>query len=235
MAVKIGVVPINDENTKEIFIKEEYLNAILNVGAIPYLIPRTVDTKLLDQVCEDMDGFLFTGGDDVNPCLYGEKKMPYCGEISPCRDMQESYLIKKLIEIDKPLLAICRGCQMLNVAMGGTLYQDIGNEIPGIKLNHRQKEPYFNVVHKVNIKKDSKLYEAINKEEIEVNTIHHQCINKFSDKVKVVAVSEDGIVEGIEIVGKKFMVGVQWHPEKLYKIDENSNNIFKLLIKYCES
>lgn len=234
MVAKVGVVPLNDQNTKETFIKEEYLNAILDSNAIPYLIPRTLDFKLLDQVCTDMDGFLFTGGSDINPHLYGEKRKSFCGEISPTRDKQEIYMLNKLIKLDKPILAICRGCQLLNVAVGGTLFQDIVHQVPGIKLNHKQEEPYEVPIHKVKIKKDSKLFEAINKEIINVNTIHHQCIHEHSSNVKVTAISEDGLVEGIELKNKKFIVGVQWHPEKLFEVDKNSSNIFKLFIRYCE-
>ena len=138
--------------------------------------------------------------------------------------------MKKMFKLDKPILGICRGMQLLNVVCGGTLYQDIPSQID-TEIIHKQGKPYDKGTHEVYIKKHSKLYNKLQKDKICVNTLHHQCVKDLGKDVMPVAVAPDDIVEAIEIAGCKFALGVQWHPEFLYKNDENSRKIFELFIE----
>ena len=141
-------------------------------------------------------------------------------------------LLERLINMDKPLLGICRGLQILNVVMGGSLYQDIQTERGHkITLTHKQKHPYNKGTHKVEIFKDTILYECIQKESMLVNSLHHQGIRKKGTDIKINAMATDGLIEGIEIEKAKMAIAVQWHPEFLYKNDESSQKLFDLLVK----
>ena len=141
----------------------------------------------------------------------------------------ESYILKKSVELDKPVLGICRGIQFMNACFGGTLYQDLDKEFNS-SIDHHMTPPYDRAVHEVNIRKDSLLYSILGKEKIGVNSYHHQAIKDLSPEFANSAISEDGIVEGIEMPSKRFIVGVQWHPELTYLCDENSQKIIKAFV-----
>ena len=232
MRAKIGVLPLYDSEKDSLWMVPGYMNGIIKAGGVPYILPLTTDNNILKEVCDEMDGFLFTGGQDVNPLLYTDKIQYYCNEICFERDEEEKFLIERLINMDKPLLGICRGIQILNVVMGGTLYQDIPTERGHkITLNHKQGHPYSEGTHKVEIFKDTMLYECIQKETLLVNSLHHQGIRKKAPNVKINAMATDGLIEGIEIEKTKMAMAVQWHPEFLYKNDESSQKLFNLLVR----
>lgn len=180
------------------------------------------------------DGFLLTGGQDINPKLYNEEKKEYCGDIYQDRDYMEVIALKTLIEKDKPLLAVCRGFQLLNALLGGTLYQDLKfDKNKGIDSCHIDKKNVFNLSHKVRVVDNSLLADIINKESLGVNSIHHQGIKGLAPVLKEAAISEDGLIESIYMEGKKFILGVQWHPELLYIKFEDHYKIFKKFIESC--
>ena len=234
MKVKIGVTPLFKADKKIWWMVPGYMEAILKVGGIPIMIPLTDDKEILDEIFNNVDGFLFTGGQDINPQLYNEEKKEMCGYQCDTRDNQEVYLMRKALELDKPLLGICRGVQLLNVVTGGTLYQDIGTEINrGIKLVHKQKHPYNKGTHEVNIQKGTILYDALGKEKLIVNSLHHQGIKTIRNDVAVNAVATDGLIEGIEIPKAKFAMAVQWHPEFMFCEDKFQEKIFSLLVESC--
>jgi putative glutamine amidotransferase len=226
----IGVMPLWDDEKDSIWMLPGYFDGINQAGAIPIMLPFSEDEQEIDQLIKMCDGFLFTGGHDVSPELYNEK--PLDGLVSSCikRDKMESYILKKVIKLDKPILGICRGIQFINAALGGTLYQDIPKQYE-TETEHHQNPPYDVPVHKVNVVKDSPLYKCINTEVMDVNSYHHQAVKDLAPNLKEMAVSEDGLVEAVYMPELRFLWAVQWHPEFSYKTDENSRKIFKAFIE----
>ena len=211
----IGVVPLWDEEKDSLWMLPGYMDGIERAGALPVMLPLTTDKPALEQICGAFDGLLFTGGQDVSPSLYGEEKKEYCGEICTLRE-----------EMDKPAFGICRGIQFFNAFFGGTLYQDLNTQYKGVlPQGHQQKQPYDKPSHKVKIKQGSPLHTLLGEEEIAVNSCHHQGVKELSSGLVCMATSEDGIVEGVYIPGRKFAWAVQWHPE--YSLnDEYSRKLF---------
>lgn len=193
------------------------------------MLPLTTDYKIIQRLVENFDGFLLTGGQDVSPKLYGEEILSECGQINQQRDKMEQILIKQVIELDKPMLGICRGIQILNAVLGGTLYQDLPMQYSS-EIDHHMTPPYDRVVHKVILNEETPLYSILNVKEIGVNSYHHQAIKDLSEKLEIAAVSEDGIIEGVYMPGKKFVLATQWHPELSYLKDENSMKIFNAFV-----
>ncbi len=226
----IGVMPLWDDEKESIWMLPGYFDGINQAGAIPIMFPFTEDKQELDQLINMCDGFLFTGGHDVSPKLYNEN--PLDGLVSCCmkRDKMESYILKKTIQINKPILGICRGIQFINAALGGTLYQNLPTQYE-TETEHHQNPPYDVPVHKVKVIKDSPLYKCLNSELLDVNSYHHQAVKDLAPNLKVMAVSEDGLVEAVYMPELRFLWAVQWHPEFSYKTDDNSRKIFKAFIE----
>ena len=225
----IGIVPLVDYKKESYWMLPGYMQGILEAGGLPVMLPLTDDMDLIRQMVSVCDGFLFTGGHDVSPELYGEEKLLQCGKCSPERDRMETVLLHEILCADKPLLGICRGIQFLNAALGGTLYQDIPVQVKP-KTEHHQTPPYDIPVHEVWIKEGTALYDLLGTPRIKVNSYHHQAIKDLSSQLKVMAVSEDGLIEGVYMPEKKFIWAVQWHPEFSYRSDENSRKIFHAFI-----
>ena len=193
----------------------DYTRCIELAGAVPVIIPLLSDLSKLHTLLDKLDGILVIGGNDVGPELYGERNR-YCGTIIPERDQQDMEICRYIVNsTEKPLLAICRGTQILNVALGGTLYQDIEKDAD--KLKHSGNNyPIYYPWHKVLISDSSRLKTIFHKTEIAVNSYHHQAIAIPGNGLIVSAQSaEDGVIEGIELPGNRFIVGVQWHPEMM--------------------
>lgn len=230
----VGVTALFDDEKDSIWMLPSYLDAITDAGGIPVILPIIDNEEDIKVLVNKFDGFILSGGQDINPEIYNEKKSDHCGNINYARDKMEKSLLNEIINMDKPLLAICRGFQLLNSYLGGGLYQDIkidkNNNNESI---HRQEKPYNKATHKVKIKKESLLFDIIKKEEIMVNSMHHQAIKKVSPNVIDAAISEDGIVESIYMKNRRFVLGVQWHPELLYKEYNEQSNIFKEFLKSC--
>ncbi len=231
----IAVTALFDDEKKNIWMLSEYLNAIIDAGGIPIILPLIDNREDIQELANKFDGFLLTGGQDINPKIYNEEKTNHCGYINDYRDTMEKILLEEILKIDKPILAICRGFQLLNSSLGGKLYQDINIERnSGESSFHRQEKPYNKPAHKVILKEDSLLYKIVNKNEISVNSMHHQGIKVLSEKVREAAISEDNIIESIYLEDRKFVLGVQWHPECLYKDFEDQFLIFKAFISSCK-
>jgi putative glutamine amidotransferase len=208
---------------------QDVAKSILLSGGIPYILPYTQDPATLDQVIDLIDGLLLSGGVDIDPTLFGEEPIPGLGEIMPERDELEFSLIKRALKVDLPILAICRGIQMLNVAAGGNMYQDIYNQKSNL-LQHSQRAPRTHLSHFVQIKKDSKLHSITGTSKFKVNSFHHQAVKEPAPGFIISAISSDGVVEAIESRQHKYVVGVQWHPEFLTSVDEVSKGIFESFI-----
>jgi len=225
----IGVMPLYDETRESLWMLPGYMEAVEYAGGVPVMLPLTEDRENIYRLCDACDGFLFTGGHDVNPAVYGAQKSPACGEACDARDRMEQILFTRVLELDKPILGICRGIQIINAFLGGTLYQDIPTEHP-TSVEHHQTPPYDRPVHKVAICPDTPLRELLGVDELEVNSYHHQAIQEKAETLVPMAISEDGLIEAVYHPGKRFLWAVQWHPEFSWKVDENSRRIVKAFV-----
>lgn len=231
----IGVLPLYDSNKDSYWMLPDYMKAIENAGGIPCMLPLTTDVNIIATLANVFDGFLFTGGHDINPKLYDEKVEDICGEWCDERDIMESHLFKKVVELDKPAFGICRGLQLFNVLLGGTLYQDIPTQLD-VKntVNHKQNPPYSNLVHHIHIERDNLFHRIIQTDVIKVNSYHHQGIKTISDQLTAVAKAEDGLIESVVMQNKKFILAVQWHPEFSYEVDGYSKKLFLEFVNSCK-
>lgn len=208
-------------------LRENYCNAVINAGAIPF--PLTHDLDLTDDYLSLIDGLLITGGGhDVDPKLYGVSKIHPTVKLKPRRTLFEKDMATKVLQKNLPLLGICGGEQILNVALGGTLIQHIPDEVPNA-LDHRQSQKRDEASHGIKIEKGTLLHQIVGTEELFVNSVHHQAVKDPAPGVIVNARASDGVIEGIEAPGYRFCLGVQWHPE--FTITPEETLIFKAFIK----
>lgn len=228
----IGVMPLYDDEKKSYWMLPGYIKALEKCGAIPIILPLTSDKEELNYFINICDGFLLTGGHDVNPKVYGEVAREKCGVICTDRDEMEAIILEESVKNDKRILGICRGIQFMNAYYGGSLYQDLDTEFKS-DLEHHMNPPYDVPIHKVKIIKDTPLSKIINNEIYAVNSYHHQGIKDLSPDFRAMAIAEDGLIEGIYMPNKSFVLGIQWHPEFAYLVDENSLKIFKAFVDAC--
>ncbi len=219
-----------------------YINAIKKAGGVPLVIPMTSDSTELARVLGVIDGLVMTGGEDVDPLKnYGEEPLRAMGEIAPKRDAFDMLLAKMAVARGVPVLGICRGCQVLNVAFGGTLYQDIPSQVPTSTVKHRQSAPREYGTHSIHIESGSVLHSLLLVDSIAVNSYHHQAVKDIAPCFKVTARSSDGIVEAIEPIGAarkdvKNVLGVQFHPEGLVSAgDDTFLPLFNWLINIVKN
>lgn len=228
----IGVVPLVDEERESLWMLPAYMEGIETAGGIPVMMPLTNDEAVLGQLSDTLDGFLFTGGQDVNPALYGEKAVKQCGESCLKRDSMEKLLLSIAIREEKPVLGICRGIQLINAALGGTLYQDLPTEHPS-ELEHHQKPPYDAPSHRVELVTHTPLFTLLGRETMEVNSYHHQAVRKLAPALEPMAYAEDGLIEAVWMPEHRFLWAVQWHPEYNYKVSAESRKLFKKFADTC--
>ena len=218
-------------------IKENYLSvplenihAVTKFGGVPLILPN-VEEDAASTMAELLDGLLLTGGGDIDPTLFGEEPHPKLGNVIPERDVFELALIQKMLEINKPILGICRGAQIVNIAVGGDMYQDIYAQINHELLQHVQKAHRSHLSHFVQVKKGSLLEKIAQTDKFKVNSFHHQANRNVPKGFSISATASDGIIEAIESNTHKFVLCLQWHPESLIaKNDRVSENIFKAFI-----
>ncbi|MFZ3577004.1 gamma-glutamyl-gamma-aminobutyrate hydrolase family protein [Virgibacillus sp. DJP39] len=230
----IGVTTSMELNVDKYMVNADDINAITYAGGTPFMLPNLRDEEMITQFANTIDGLYATGGYDIDPTLFGEEPHPNLGTIIPARDAFEILLIKKMLEMGKPILAVCRGCQVLNIAGGGDMYQDIYSQIDRDLLQHQQKAPKEHGSHFVTVLKDSLLHHLTGMEKLKVNSMHHQTNRKVVNPFIVSGTANDGIIEAIEGTGDTFILGLQWHPEKMIASgDKASINIFKGFMKAC--
>ena len=214
-------------------VKNDYVKAIEASGGTPILLPYSKKSETSDSFIELCDGFLFSGGNDIEPIRYGEETKPNCGAIQLNRDDFEFRMFEKMIATDKPILAICRGMQVVNVAFGGTLYQDIPSEI-STDIQHRQTEARYEFSHFVKILGDTPLAAFIGENSIRANSFHHQAVKRLGDGLLAMAYSTDGIIEGFYHTSHPYLRAYQWHPERLFDKDSDNKLIFSNFIAACK-
>jgi putative glutamine amidotransferase len=197
-----------------------YVEELRKVGAVPWLVPLVPhDPDTLQEIFDRLDGVFVTGGVDVDPASYGEEKSPLCGATDPDRDAVEIALLRHALERQLPVFAVCRGIQILNVACGGTLYQDVSAQVPAA-LKHdffpTPEQPSRKyLAHDVAVRPGSRLGEILRETVVPVNSMHHQAIKDLAPALAATAHAPDGVIEGVEGQGGQYLVAVQWHPEEL--------------------
>lgn len=215
----IGIPSRRDQSSRgsPVFAQSQtYVEAVTTAGGAPVLIPLNLDEGALRAIYERLDGLLLAGGEDVHPKHYDEAIHEKCGKIDEPRDAVELTLARWALADGLPILAICRGPQVLNVAAGGTLYQDIASQVPGsLKHDFRPDYPRNYLAHQVTINGDSHLATVLGQSQITVNSLHHQAVKDLAPSFKIVAQAPDGVIEAIEGHDHPFALGVQWHPEEL--------------------
>ena len=231
MIPKIGLIA-SIENNMKLTVYGAYGQAIEKSGGVPLALPYVESEEMIDAFVDLCDGFLFTGGADVDPHYYGEEKKDTCGETEPNRDKLEMAVLKRALEKDKPIFGICRGLQIINVAMGGKLYQDIPTEFES-ELLHKQTEEPNEPSHPIFVEEGTPLYSVVGKKEITGNTFHHQAIKVLADGLAVSARASDGIIEAVFAPDKKYLRAYQWHPERLYCFEDN-RVLFDEFINACK-
>jgi|TARA_B100001750_G_scaffold245913_1_gene266743 putative glutamine amidotransferase len=211
-------------------LRKNYCQMVSDSGGAPILLPH--ETKLSDLYIKKIDGLLITGGNfDIDPRLYGEKKR--FSQVTPKegRTNFEIEITRKAIRKNIPILGICGGQQLLNVAFGGSLIQHIPKEIKS-PLKHEQTNPRTEAGHRIKVFKDTLLYKIVKKPSMNVNSAHHQAVKNPGRNLSINAIAEDGLIEGIENNNKKFCLGIQWHPE--YSIDSGDKKIFQAFVRACK-
>ena len=209
---------------------QSYVRAVAQAGGIPLLLPPQFGAAQLAELAERLDGLLLAGGEDVSPALYGEDAIPQCETPSPERDELELELTRWALDHDLPLLAICRGIQLLNVATGGTLYQDLPTQQPGAQRHAWSDHPRTHLAHEMLVAPGSPLAGILGSERLAVNSLHHQAIARLGAGVDVLARAPDGVIEAIAVEGHSFALGVQYHPEELAPTDPPSQRLFAAFV-----
>ena len=230
----IGVTPGYAADKDRLYTDRGYIEGVNNAGGLAVLLPLDPGPGMLEEWTDRFDGFLLSGGADIDARYYGEENLKSNGAISPYRDRLEIGLAKAVVEAGKPLLAICRGVQVLNAALGGTLYQDIHSQIRDRELlKHWQEAPGWYPVHDVGLARDTKLWDCFRRDSLGVNSYHHQAVKDVGKGLKVAARAGDGIIEALEHESLRFGVGVQWHPEVMWREDREFLKLFEAFVEAC--
>jgi putative glutamine amidotransferase len=228
-SITVGTAP------ERAYVNSTYLNAIQQAGGVPVALPPQLSGRSWERLAAGLDGLLLTGGGDIDPTLFGETPHPTLYDVAPVRDTFEASAARWALERRVPLLCICRGVQVLNVALGGSLYQDVATE-PGTTLTHSQKEPRDQPTHKVKVAPGSRLADVMGADEVEVNSMHHQALKTLGRGLVAVAWAPDQLVEGVEMPEQpSFVLGVQWHPEELTGHSDAARRLFAALVTHART
>jgi putative glutamine amidotransferase len=219
------------------WLNDAYLRAVQQAGGVPILLPPHLDGRALEALWSRVDGLLLTGGGDVDPARFtDDPRHPTVDGVSEGRDRLEIEVTERALDEGRPLLAVCRGIQVLNVALGGSLYQDIASET-GSTVVHSQSPPRDRPTHLVKVMGEgTRLGATLGAAEVDVNSFHHQAIKRLGRGLREVAWAPDGIIEGVELPDARALVlGVQWHPEELVGHDVTARSLFRALVTAAES
>lgn len=213
------------------YMKSKYVQSLERAGAQTLWIELEDIDKAI-ETAPGCDGLLLPGGADIDPKLYGQTPSEKCGKPNEIRDAAEPKILEAFLKTGKPILGICRGVQLLNVYMGGTLLQDIKDKQ---KYNHSDFFTRAKSAHPISIIKNTKLYDILGTETAQVNSLHHQAIDKVGDGLKITAKSADGYIEALELEGHPFCVAVQWHPEHMSKKSDEQRKLFSAFVAACDN
>lgn len=212
---------------------EDYKNALITAGGVPVLIPQNLNEAQLSALLDRLDGVLLPGGGDIDPQRYSRDVHPKVRGVDTVRDAMEHRVARLAVERDIPLLAICRGHQMLNVALGGTLWQDVETEMPGAGEHDFYRTGWERdfLAHQVLIEPHSRLRVLLGAQQTPVNSLHHQGVRDLAPGLAPVAYAEDGLIEALEMPDRRFVVSVQWHPENLVRTMPAMFGLFEGLVQ----
>ncbi len=238
---KIGLLCRHDRSLnyrqKPIYAQNEpYIQAVSQAGGIPFLIPLNLPESSLRTLYDLADGLVLTGGGDVEPSLYHHNPHPTQGDVQPDRDRDEITVARWAAAEGKPLLGICRGIQVIAVAAGGELWQDLPSQLPEANLhryayNNQNAHPDDYLIHAVELAPSCRLAQIVGSDPIWTNSMHHQAVKHVPEPFRVTGRASDGVVEVVEHPGHPFFIGVQWHPEVLTHQHESARQIFKAFVE----
>ncbi|MFL5464100.1 MAG: gamma-glutamyl-gamma-aminobutyrate hydrolase family protein [Gemmatimonadaceae bacterium] len=234
VAVTAGIRP--DGDTNRVRLTAAYVTALENAGLVPLIVPPLTSADAASAVLDSVAGLVLTGGEDVDPARYGEQRHEKVRSVNAARDATEAALIQEARARGTPVLAICRGIQMLNVALGGTLVQDIPSQC-NTDIVHDEEGPRDSRSHEVSIEPGSLIARAVGTDHLTVNSFHHQSVKRVADGMRVTARSPDGIIEGLESTEDDWWVmAVQWHPEEMNESTEPwDRGLFKAFARQLEA
>lgn len=209
-----------------------YVRAILSAGGLPLLIPLALSAEELQALLPRLDGILLPGGGDIEPAYYGgNDDDPTVRGVDKLRDRFELSLIRHAVQTDKPLLAICRGIQVFNVALGGSLWEDISSQMPGaMRHDYFEEWQRDHLAHEVTVRPGSLLHDILSSDMIRVNSLHHQGIRALAPDLRASATAPDSLIEAVEIEGHPFALGVQWHPENILQAEPRMTLLFRRFV-----
>ena len=230
----IGITCLHDWAEGRHRQNDTYINSISKAGGIPILLPCLKDANDIESHLTLIDGLVVSGGPDADPLYFDAEPEAGLGAVNPDMDAYEIPLIQKALELDMPILGICRGEQMLNIAAGGTLIQHIHATVPGA-LKHRQEAPRHYPTHSIQVSADTKLAAMLGAGSLRVNTFHHQSVRDLAPGFVASAAAPDGIIEAIESNTHSYAVGVQWHPEGMWNASFNYDGLFDGFIEAARS
>ena len=212
----------------------DYVAGVAQAGGIPMVLPPIPGT--VEEVAGRIDGLLLCGGSDLDPGYYGEEPIPELDVTVPERDAFEMALVEQALERGMPVFGICRGLQVLNVALGGTLYQDLSSQFGGGSIAHRQQMPKWQWTHEVEVNGNSSIAKIMEVDGLRVNSYHHQAVKDLADGLTVTARASDGVVEALEArnLSESWLVGVQWHAEAMRDAGPENRNLFKAHVEAAE-
>ncbi|MGE5707113.1 MAG: gamma-glutamyl-gamma-aminobutyrate hydrolase family protein [Bacteroidota bacterium] len=218
-----------NELSEGVYVHQDYHQAVREAGAIPFVLPL-MDEDTFCEALDRCDGVIFSGGEDVDPKYFGADPHRGLGNVFPLRDRLEILAMRRLKTQDKPMLAICRGVQVLNVAFGGTLIQDLPSQRPDA-MQHMQKAARHHDTHWVDVLEGTKLYQVLGQTRVRTNSLHHQAIDEVAPGFRLCGTAGDGTIEAIEDVASRFILGVQWHPESMASHDPVMKGLFSSFVE----
>lgn len=226
----IGISGSHNVPERQLFVRENYMESVLRAGGLPVLLPHTSDEQEAKALLEELDGLLLAGGGDVDPARYGEETLPECGEVDAQRDAFELLITRLALERNIPIFGICRGIQLLAVAMGGTLWQDIGTQLGVEPIRHQQEPPYDTSSHPVRFVQGGFFANVIGAEEVLTNSMHHQAIKAAGPNLIVEGYSDDGVIEAVRSAQSDSVFAVQYHPEYMSGAQTHAARLFECLV-----
>jgi putative glutamine amidotransferase len=215
----------------------DYVEGVAEAGGAPVVLPPVADSRAAEALLDGLDGLLLSGGSDLDPSYYGEEPVAELGVTVPERDAFEMVLLEHALRRGMPIFGICRGMQILNVAMGGTLYQDLPSQMDHmVLLGHRQETPKWQPTHEVEVDGGSKVARIMGVRDLKVNSYHHQGIKDLAKGLIVCGVSPDGVIEAVEFrdLSERWLVGVQWHAEAMRTAGPEHRNLFEAHVRAAE-